>query len=40
MYIKATAEAEGIDVAKLTACLDSNEMATKVSEQQNFGKLL
>lgn len=38
--IKATAEAEGIDVAKLTACLDSNEMASKVTEQQNFGKLL
>lgn len=38
--IKATAEAEGIDVTKLTACLDSNEMATKVSDQQKFWQLL
>ncbi|HMY81159.1 MAG TPA: thioredoxin domain-containing protein [Candidatus Absconditabacterales bacterium] len=38
--IKATAEAEGIDVIKLTACLDSNEMANKVSDQQKFGQLL
>jgi protein-disulfide isomerase len=38
--IKATAESEGIDVTKLTACLDSNEMATKVSDQQKFWQLL
>lgn len=38
--IKATAEAEWIDVTKLTACLDSNEMATKVSDQQKFWQLL
>lgn len=38
--IKATAEAEGIDVIKLTACLDSNEMANKVSDQQKFWQLL
>lgn len=38
--IKASAESESIDVNKLIACMDSNEMKTKVDEQMKFWQLL